>query len=457
MAVHLPQSDPLILMGDQSRWDDRRHAFGDRSEVFFRWQEQTADALWDFALRLPAWPPGTVTEAVQLFRDGLSWSGRDVRASRLPGLALDAFRPVAAHLPAGLEQRALERLRLFLDAQLLISAQADSRSANALYGASALDLPRRGVVHLEGGMGAIAQTLVQALRDHGGSIHYRQEAVRVRFERGRPAAVETRRGEVFPADRVIFNLPAWNILPLLGDHLPGALRWLPPYPAGGWGAFVVYIGLDGRAVPAGFPLHHQIVAGRPLAEGNSVFLSLSPEWDHTRAPASRRALTLSTHTGFLSWQQLFRQDRQAYEARKETYTRRVIAAAERALPGLSDAAEIILPGTPLTFERFTRRASGWVGGFPQTSLFRFSGPRLSLGLWMVGDSIFPGQSVPAVALGGLRVARSVISERKGDNHENRHYRIGDGRVDRSLCHDHAWGWTRDCDRRPEQAARPGRG
>jgi hypothetical protein len=29
---------------------------------------------------------------------------------------------------------------------------------------------------------------------------------------------------------------------------------------------------------------------------------------------------------------------------------------------------------------------------------------------MVGDSIFPGQSTAAVALGGLRVARTILSE-----------------------------------------------
>jgi hypothetical protein len=58
-------------------------------------------------------------------------------------------------------------------------------------------------------------------------------------------------------------------------------------------------------------------------------------------------------------------------------------------------------------------AWGWVGGFPQTGLFRAWGPRLAPGLWLVGDSIFPGQSVPAVALGGLRVAQSLLAELKG--------------------------------------------
>ncbi len=29
---------------------------------------------------------------------------------------------------------------------------------------------------------------------------------------------------------------------------------------------------------------------------------------------------------------------------------------------------------------------------------------------MVGDSIFPGQSTPAVALGGLRVAQAILDQ-----------------------------------------------
>jgi hypothetical protein len=64
----------------------------------------------------------------------------------------------------------------------------------------------------------------------------------------------------------------------------------------------------------------------------------------------------------------------------------------------------------VTFQGFTRRVGGWVGGFPQTNLFQAWGPRLGRGLWMVGDSIFPGQSTAAVALGGLRVAHSVLTE-----------------------------------------------
>ena len=147
----------------------------------------------------------------------------------------------------------------------------------------------------------------------------------------------------------------------------------------------------------------------PLAEGNTVFMSLSPAWDPGRAPAGQRALTMSTHTNLRAWWHLFETDRQAYEARKAQYTEQMLKAAQTVLPGIREAATLILPGTPVSFQRFTRRDWGWVGGFPQVNLFRTWAPRLMPGLWMVGDSIFPGQSTAAVALGGLRVAKAAQS------------------------------------------------
>jgi C-3',4' desaturase CrtD len=405
MIVHLPDGTSVTRYAGEQRWTERRRAFGPEAEAFWRWQEATSDALWDLALRLPAWPPQTPGEVAHLVGEGLAWLGVDLPNRLKPSLARDALRPVSAHL-----RGASERLRLVVDAQLLIAAQTTSRYANALYGASALDLPRRGTVHAEGGMGAIAGTLVEAVWRNGGQVHFRQEATRIAVEGGRPVAVETKKGMSFPADVVIANLPPWNVARLLGEHAPRKLRTLPPRPRNVWGAFMLYVGLDGGVVPADFPLHHQVVLREPMGNGNTVFLSLSPVWDEDRAPQGRRTLTLSTHTELDSWWDLHDHDRAAYETRKKAFTERVLSAAEVALPGLRDAADLVLPGTPVTFQRFTRRLWGWVGGFPQTSLTRAWGPRLAPGLWLVGDSIFPGQSVPAVSLGGLRVARSLLAE-----------------------------------------------
>lgn len=404
LAVHLPHAGPITRWTDERRWQEHRDAFGGDSLAFWRWQEQTAGALWDLALRLLAWPPQTAADVANLLRRGSGWLAADLRRLR-PDLLADAHRPAAAHL-----RNAPPRLRLFVDGQLMIAAQTTSAHANALYAASALDLPRRGVVHLEGGMGAIAETLAHAVLEHGGRVQYRQEVTRIVVERGKPTAVETKRGEAYPADLVVANLPPWNIARLLGEHAPKKLAALPSMPGDGWGAFIVYAGVDDSVLPKDTPLHHQVIVREPLGEGNSVFVSISPAWDASRAPAHHRAVTLSTHTELASWWHAFENDRAAYEARKEAYTNRLLTAAEQALPGLRDAAGLVMPGTPVTFQRFTRRAWGWVGGFPQTSLFRAWGPRLAEGLWMVGDSIFPGQSTAAVALGGLRVGSAILAQ-----------------------------------------------
>jgi C-3',4' desaturase CrtD len=408
MVVHLPGGQAVTRWAGEARWGEQRDAFGPGAVPFWRWQESTSDALWQLALRLPAWPPQTAVEAAALVRDGMAWLGDDLRHRLRPGLAADALRPVAGHLCGASEQ-----LRLFVDAQLLIASQATSRNTNALYGAAALDLPRRGVVHAAGGMGGLAKALVQTVRAQGGQVLLRQRAARIVLDRNRsrrPVAVETTRGESFPASVVLVNLPPWNALALLADTAPRRLRKLPPGPAGMWGAFMMYVGLDGAAVPRGYPLHHQVVLREPFGDCNTLFLSLSPEWDGTRAPGGQRALTLSTHTELDPWWELYERDRPAYVARKRQYAEQALAAAEVALPGLRAAARLALSGTPVTFARFTHRARGWVGGFPQTSLLRTWGPRLAPGLWLVGDSIFPGQSVPAVALGGLRVARTLLAE-----------------------------------------------
>ena len=401
MLVHLPDGRRIPRVAGEARWDDIHAAFGQPGVDFFRWQEGAADALWELALRLPPWPLQTVRDAAVAASAGVPW----LMHGKTAVLAADAFRPVAAHL-----RQASESLRLFVDAQLLISAQATSERANALYGAAALDLPRRGVVHLAGGMGAIAETLTEAVRRHGGRVLYRHEVTRIRTGVGRPSVVETKHGGAFLADVIIANLTPWNAAELFDGDLPAPLRRLPSHPADGWGAFVVYVGLDGSIVPPEFPLHHQVILRRPLGEGNSVFASLSPAWDAQRAPAGQRALTLSTHTALDGWWQLHEQDLLAYEARKNELAAKMLAAAETALPGLRSAARLVMPGTPVTFQRFTRRKWGWVGGFPQTGLLRTLGPHLAPNLWLVGDSIFPGQSTAAVALGGLRVAQMALRE-----------------------------------------------
>ncbi|MEO1367101.1 MAG: hypothetical protein AAFX50_07970, partial [Acidobacteriota bacterium] len=69
--------------------------------------------------------------------------------------------------------------------------------------------------------------------------------------------------------------------------------------------------------------------------------------------------------------------------------------------------------SPRTFERFTGRRDGLVGGIPRRSglggyLGAFTRPSLP-GLALVGDSAFPGQSALATAAGGAAIARRLLA------------------------------------------------
>lgn len=398
MTVHLPGSRPIIIWTDQNRWKEERQAsFGVTVEPFWSWQNNTAETMWEFALKLPPWPPQNFHDIPNLAN--LIFSGSRIH----PGIFPDAFRPIAHHM-----KNVNEQFRLFIDGQLLISSQATSQSANALYAASALDLAHRGVVHVPGGVGGMAKKLSDRIQQFGGKVLYRHQVNRVTTGPENSYRIKTKTGEEFTADIVIFNLTPWNVSQILAPETPFWMRIRTRRKPAGWGAFTLYLGIDNKHLPEHLDLHHQIISDRPLGEGNSIFLSISPEWDANRTPPGKRAITISTHTNLEPWWALFKNDSTAYEARKSEYTQRILTLAGRVIPGLSQSAELILPGTPITFQRFTHRVHGWVGGFPQTNLFRSWGPRIGKNLWMVGDSIFPGQSVAAVSLGGLRVAKEVL-------------------------------------------------
>lgn len=399
MVVHLPNGQQIPCHNEESRWEEYRNVFGESSQGFFRWQEETADLLWRFALRLPSWPVKSVNDAISVIR---SVDSRIILAS--PRLAREVFRSVSKHL-----QNMPENLRMFVDGQLLISAQTTGEYANALYSASALDLPRRGVVHLEKGIGTLAEILVSAIKSNGGRVIFRQEVTKVTHNKQCRLIVQTKKNEEFEAEVVIGNLTPWNLAELMQYNLPKTLKKLPAFPEKNWGAFMLYLGVDNNVIPEGLPLHHQVIQKLPLGEGNSFFISISPEWDKSRAPDEQRALTISTHTRPGNWWKLFESDKHKYQEQKELMTEKVLGAVEQVLPGVKSAVRLLLPGTPITFKRYTGRVHGWVGGFPQTSLFETFHPKITDNLWLVGDSIFPGQSTAAVALGGLRVAKDILT------------------------------------------------
>jgi phytoene dehydrogenase-like protein len=309
-------------------------------------------------------------------------------------------------------------LRTFIDGQLLISAQTPATDCSWLYGAVALDFARIGAHYVEGGAWALARTLAAALMRDGGELRYRQRVARILTRAGRAIGVETEKGDRYTARQIVGNITLWDAARLLSDAAPARLRREIDDAPRGWGAFTLYLGVDDAAVPAGLAEHHQVIAcyDTPLGEANSVFISAHPADDTTRAPHGQRALTLSTHTNAQRWWEWRERDPARYRAEKAAMIERMLDTAALALPNLRSHVRYQQAGTPFSFWRYTRRHQGMVGGLPQhvwnSGLFSL-GPRAAGvgGLWLVGDSTFPGQSTAAVTQSGIRVYHAIRRER----------------------------------------------
>ncbi|MCS6872253.1 MAG: NAD(P)/FAD-dependent oxidoreductase [Anaerolineae bacterium] len=397
-VIHLPERT-ITRWSDESKWQAERAEKLPELRHFWRIQEQAAEAAWQFAARLPEYPPASLADLLRL--------ATKIRPSLIPisPLALMSMGQLLDIL--GVRER---NARTFIDAQLLISAQTTSRNANALYGAIAVDLPRVGVYHPHGGIGTIARQLAEALAAHGGRIIYRHAVTRIERHADKTFVLHTNKGNTFEADIVLANLTPWALAELLGDAAPPSLQREVKTRPSTWGAFTLYLGVPSAVLPT-HAEHFQIVQDldQPLGEGNSVFISISSPHDTERAPSGMRAVTLSTHTAIAPWWHLRKTDPDGYQRRVEQYRDKLLDAAERVIPNVRNAAQLVLPGTPAAFQRFTRRPLGMVGGFPFASLLTVRGPHTGVeNLWLVGDSIFPGQSTAGVTAGALRVAAEVV-------------------------------------------------
>ncbi|MDZ4721189.1 MAG: NAD(P)/FAD-dependent oxidoreductase [Roseiflexaceae bacterium] len=406
MQVWLP--DARVTRWGDERWiTERQRVFGSShsTESFWRTQERTADIAWRFAARLPHLPIETPADLLQLIP-----TIRPELALLLPGLFSTVGRELRVR---GVLDR---RMRAYVDGQLLISAQTTAAQCAWLYGAVALDFARIGAHYAEGGAWSLARTLVDSLTRDGGEIRCRQWVARILTSDGQAVGVETEHGERFEARHVVANTTHWDVARMLGEATPKALNTAIAAAPTGWGACMLYLGVDEAAIPPGLAEHHQIIVdyNQPLGEANSVFISIHPPDDARRAPAGQRAITISTHTDVSRWWRWRKEDPAHYRAEKNAMAERMLQAAIIALPNLSQHIRYRQVGTPVTFQRYTHRHLGMVGGLPQT-------PRtyglFSLGLraahirnlLIVGDSTFPGQSTAAVSQSGIRAYLAICS------------------------------------------------
>jgi C-3',4' desaturase CrtD len=280
-----------------------------------------------------------------------------------------------------------------LNGILLISAQTEAPHVPFLVGAMALAYPATTFAP-RGGMKGFMSFLEKQCRDRG--IDVRTNArVDLIHER------QVRQGSSLEeADRIILNLTRWDMPKIFTSEERYQLERELSEPKEAWGAFTVYFGVQTQEKN----LYQQVHLNHPLIK--NYFISFSDPSDRTRAPLGWQAVTISTHVDASEW---FGISKDEYRRRKDLLQNLILDDFKRRFN--VQQFKYLTSGTPKTFQRYTGRKSGFVGGLPflyGMNPWKLLDHRTPLEyVYRVGDTTFPGQGIVGVVAGALALDQEL--------------------------------------------------
>jgi C-3',4' desaturase CrtD len=381
---------------------ERLRAFGDTPahQAFWRLLDQLARVFWRASrvgVKLP----------IQSWADAVR-AGRAVGVDNLHLARYVRWTLADALRSYGLAyNRPLVGLLAMLVEDTVHGTVADAPLINAALG---ITIRGAGLTRSRGGMRGFWQRFVARYRALGGELRVGCAVNSVGGGDG-TYRLATRRG-VIAARQIVCAVPA-GLAAQLGP--PQVAEALLPYlrrdAAAHGGAIAVFLGVPDREVTNQAFTHHQLMYDydRPLGVGNNMFVSVSAAGDLESAPPGHRAVMISTHCELAPWEGLAPH---TYLARKREVGEQLIALARRVYPDLGRDAIVYEVATPRTYERFTRRPKGAVGGVRQTlSNSNQNAIPHDLGIpgyWIAGDTTWPGLGTVAGCLGSRLVAEGAI-------------------------------------------------
>jgi C-3',4' desaturase CrtD len=397
----------VTLYRDVHRWrSERLRMLGDSTAHHALWRllDRLADVFWRATragLKLPVQSAGDLWRIARTIALGdwslaryANWTVGDL----LRSLGLRSDTPLVGLLSMLLE----DTVHAGIDAAPLVN------------GSLGITIRGAGLTRARGGMRGFWRRFATRYQEIGGELHvgrpvHRVETLRDRFY------VHTRTGMV-AARHVVSSLPAEltaRIAPPEVGHRLASYISRDRKSLGG--ALVLFLGVPASEVAGQEFTHHQLLQDyhERLGNGNNMFVSVSSPGDLESAPIGCQSVMISTHCDLADWEGLSEAD---YAAQKRTLTDRLLGLARRVYPNLGERPLVCELGTPHTYERFTRRPRGAVGGY-----------RLHLGnanqhaiphdigvpgFWLVGDTTWPGLGTVACVHGSRLVAEAILRRAK---------------------------------------------
>ncbi|MDR9897155.1 carotene isomerase [Aetokthonos hydrillicola Thurmond2011] len=278
-----------------------------------------------------------------------------------------------------------------------------------------------GVNYPKGGVGQIAQKLVEGLVAAGGKIQYRARVTEILIEDGIAVGVLLADNQIYRAKRIVSNATRWDTFEklLVQQEMPlNEKKWQQRYEKSP--SFLsLHMGVKAEVLPRGTECHHISLEDweKMTAPGGTIFVSIPTLLDPDLAPPGYHIIHTFTPQWYADWRSANSRcapqslSPSEYEAKKKVAASSIINRLEKIFPGLNAGLDCLEVGTPRTHRRFLGRQDGTYGPIPRRKLHGLLGMPFNRtaikGLYCVGDSTFPGQGLNAVAFSGFACAHRI--------------------------------------------------
>lgn len=298
-----------------------------------------------------------------------------------------------------------KKLETVFDEILMISTQGTTKNVPALFGVLGVMYPID-VWSIEGGMSSLMTSLGNNIYDNSGNVYLGEEILKIEKRKKNKVLVSTnRRCEEY--DYLISAIPIFNFLDLVDEKLKKDLKLKPRNSLEKWSAITGYYTIETKKEIVGSFFQKQI-SGLKLSGSSSIFISLSHCEDKVRTNSNKRTLTISYHTPIKNWEEIKR-GKEYRELKSEID--QLLCSLIKKVFNHEQVIELqnYSIGTPLTFERYTSRKKGALGGIPfdvHDPLFLHQRPLAKDELFfLLSDTTIPGQSIYSLSMSSLNLLR----------------------------------------------------
>ena len=397
--------EPISIWYDKDKWKNERSKHFPNSENFWNLCSLIHNSNWQFASNNPVLPIRGIWDFSQ-FLKALKPQNL-ITGLLIKSTMFDLLKITGCHRD--------QRLIKFLNLQLKLYSQEDIFNTAALYGCTVLQMSQNphGLWHLKSSMQSLSFALEKYLNDLALHINFGQKVNSLEFDEDnniwRIKALRGKKQLVYEANEIVYTAPPQSLINHLDDssHINKEYKNQLSKLSEPSGALVLYAALKRSQIKTINSNHYQFTH----KEFGSLFLSLSVDGDG-RAPEGEITLIASIFTDTDEWLDL---NKEEYYEKKEKFIRKISEALEIQMNINSSSWLHRELATPLSFQKWTNRPKGIVGGLGQSpnqfGLFGLPSRTPLKGLWLCGDSIYPGEGTAGVSQSALMVVNQILASK----------------------------------------------